>query len=97
LNSYDYFKLYKIKENCKLIHIYVIKLLSNYLQALFQIERAKCSQCKLDCCKLVKHIKPLPLEKQEEYIRKVAPNIASRKKLYVLHIDIMTFHVLLQI
>ncbi|CAN6205974.1 unnamed protein product [Urochloa humidicola] len=50
-------------------------------QALFQIERGKCSQCKLDCCKLVKHIKPLPMEKREEYIRKVAPNIASRKKL----------------
>jgi hypothetical protein len=63
LNSYDYFQLYKIKENCKLIHIYVIKLLSNYLQALFEIERAKCSQCKLDCCKLVKHIKLLPLKK----------------------------------
>ncbi|XP_062187807.1 uncharacterized protein LOC133891109 isoform X2 [Phragmites australis] len=50
-------------------------------QALFQIERGKCSQCKLDCCKLVKHIKPLPVEKRQEYIRKVAPNIASRKKL----------------
>ncbi|WVZ66594.1 hypothetical protein U9M48_015789 [Paspalum notatum var. saurae] len=50
-------------------------------QALFQIEHGKCSQCKLDCCKLVKHIKPLPVEKREEYIRKVAPNIASRKKL----------------
>ncbi|XP_035816379.1 uncharacterized protein [Zea mays] len=50
-------------------------------QALFQIERGKCSQCKLDCCKLVKHIKLLPLGKREEYIRKVAPNIASRKKL----------------
>ncbi|CAN6176080.1 unnamed protein product [Urochloa humidicola] len=50
-------------------------------QALFQIERGKCSQCKLDCCKLVKHIKPLPMEKREEYIRKAAPNIASRKKL----------------
>lgn len=50
-------------------------------QALFQIERGKCSQCKLDCCNLVKHIKPLPVEKREEYIRKVAPNIASRLKL----------------
>ncbi|PVH65178.1 hypothetical protein PAHAL_2G436900 [Panicum hallii] len=50
-------------------------------QALFQLERGKCSQCKLDCCKLVKHIKPLPMEKREEYIQKAAPNIASRKKL----------------
>ncbi|KAJ1291737.1 hypothetical protein BS78_02G339000 [Paspalum vaginatum] len=50
-------------------------------QELFQIEHGKCSQCKLDCCKLVKHIKLLPVEKREEYIRKVAPNIASRKKL----------------
>ncbi|KAK3127605.1 hypothetical protein QOZ80_7AG0575620 [Eleusine coracana subsp. coracana] len=50
-------------------------------QALFQIERGKCSQCKLDCSKLVKHLKPLPVERREEYIRKVAPNIAKRKKL----------------
>ncbi|KAL6656905.1 hypothetical protein ACP70R_004685 [Stipagrostis hirtigluma subsp. patula] len=50
-------------------------------QALFQIERGKCSQCKLDCCKLVKHLKPLSAEKRKEYIIKVAPNIASRKKL----------------
>jgi len=50
-------------------------------QALFQLERGKCAQCKLDCCKLVKHIKPLPMEKREEYIQKAAPNIASRKKL----------------
>ncbi|RLN33318.1 DNA annealing helicase and endonuclease ZRANB3 [Panicum miliaceum] len=50
-------------------------------QALFQLERGKCCQCKLDCCKLVKHIKPLPMEKREEYIQKAAPNIASRKKL----------------
>ncbi|KAK3125590.1 hypothetical protein QOZ80_7BG0607030 [Eleusine coracana subsp. coracana] len=50
-------------------------------QALFQIERGKCSQCKLDCSKLVKHLKPLPAERKEEYIRKVAPNIAKRKKL----------------
>jgi hypothetical protein len=49
------------------------------------------------CCKLVKHIKLLPLKKQEEYIRKVAPNIASTKILCVLHIGIMIFHVLLQI
>ncbi|TVU38101.1 hypothetical protein EJB05_11454 [Eragrostis curvula] len=50
-------------------------------QALFQIEHGRCSQCKLDCCKLVKHLKPLPMEKREGYIRKVAPNIASRMKL----------------
>lgn len=50
-------------------------------QALFQIERGICSQCKLDCFKLVKYIKPLHKGKREEYIRNVAPNIASRKKL----------------
>nr|CAB3458512.1 unnamed protein product [Digitaria exilis] len=50
-------------------------------QALFQIERGKCSQCTLDCSKLVRHIKPLSMEKREEYIRKAAPNIANRKNL----------------
>ncbi|KAF0907158.1 hypothetical protein E2562_015680 [Oryza meyeriana var. granulata] len=48
---------------------------------LSQIEHGICSKCKLDCCKLVKHIKPLRKEKREEYIRNVAPNIASRLKL----------------
>lgn len=50
-------------------------------QALFQIEHGICSQCKLDCCKLVKYIKPLGKRKREAYIRNVAPNIACRKKL----------------
>ncbi|KAF8668647.1 hypothetical protein HU200_051823 [Digitaria exilis] len=50
-------------------------------EALFQIERGKCSQCKLDCSKLVRHMKPLSMEKREEYIRKAAPNIANRKNL----------------
>ncbi|KQK15412.1 DNA annealing helicase and endonuclease ZRANB3 [Brachypodium distachyon] len=50
-------------------------------QALFQIEHGICSQCKLDCCKLVKYIKPLGKQNREAYIRNVAPNIANRRKL----------------
>uniref|UniRef100_A0A0D9X150 Helicase ATP-binding domain-containing protein n=1 Tax=Leersia perrieri TaxID=77586 RepID=A0A0D9X150_9ORYZ len=50
-------------------------------QELFQLEHGICKKCKLDCSELVKHIKPLCKEKREEYIRNVAPNIASRSKL----------------
>ncbi|EMS53661.1 Zinc finger Ran-binding domain-containing protein 3 [Triticum urartu] len=58
-------------------HPNILKIYS----ALFQIEHGICSQCKLDCCKLVKHIKPLSNQKREAHIRSVAPNIACRKKL----------------
>ncbi|OAY72768.1 DNA annealing helicase and endonuclease ZRANB3, partial [Ananas comosus] len=50
-------------------------------QALFQIECGICTQCKLDCCKLVKCIRPLSIQKRKEYIAKVAPKLASRKRL----------------
>ncbi|EEC82393.1 hypothetical protein OsI_26740 [Oryza sativa Indica Group] len=50
-------------------------------QALFEIEHGICSKCKLDCHELVKNIRPLCKKKREEYIRNVAPNIASRLKL----------------
>uniref|UniRef100_A0ACD5UK12 Uncharacterized protein n=1 Tax=Avena sativa TaxID=4498 RepID=A0ACD5UK12_AVESA len=62
--------------------LYRSRTSSGYLrQALFQIEHGICSQCKLDCCKLVKYIKPLCNLKREAHIRNVAPNIASRRKL----------------
>ncbi|XP_038880758.1 DNA annealing helicase and endonuclease ZRANB3-like isoform X2 [Benincasa hispida] len=48
---------------------------------LFQIERGVCSNCHLDCHKLVKHIRPLTLDMRSDYIEKVAPNLARRKKL----------------
>ncbi|KAJ8753320.1 hypothetical protein K2173_019719 [Erythroxylum novogranatense] len=48
---------------------------------LFQIEHGICSICQLDCHQLVKTIKPLSLERRTEYIEKVAPKVASRKKL----------------
>ncbi|KGN63703.1 DNA annealing helicase and endonuclease ZRANB3 isoform X1 [Cucumis sativus] len=48
---------------------------------LFQMEHGVCSNCRLDCHKLVKHIQPLTLDMRRDYIEKVAPNLASRKKL----------------
>uniref|UniRef100_M8BMY0 Zinc finger Ran-binding domain-containing protein 3 n=1 Tax=Aegilops tauschii TaxID=37682 RepID=M8BMY0_AEGTA len=66
----DCFRLYRLRTNQSALR-----------QALFQIEHGICSQCKLDCCKLVKHIKPLSNPKREAHIRSVAPNIACRKKL----------------
>ncbi|KAJ8536294.1 hypothetical protein K7X08_034695 [Anisodus acutangulus] len=50
--------------------------------ALFKIERGICTNCQLDCHKLVERIKPLSFESREEYIVKVAPNLAKRKKLF---------------
>ncbi|KAK1679074.1 hypothetical protein QYE76_039922 [Lolium multiflorum] len=62
--------------------LYRSRTSSGYLrQALFQIEHGICSQCKLDCCKLVKYIKPLCKRDREAHIRNVAPKIASRRKL----------------
>lgn len=48
---------------------------------LFQIEHGVCRNCKLDCHKLVKHIRPLSLENRQKYIKEVAPEIGRRKKL----------------
>lgn len=56
---------------------------SRYLrEALFQIERGICTNCQLDCHKLVEHLKPLSYDKREQYIRRVAPKVAMRKKLF---------------
>ncbi|XP_060205006.1 uncharacterized protein LOC132632894 isoform X1 [Lycium barbarum] len=50
--------------------------------ALFENERGICTNCQLDCHKLVERIRPLSFESREEYIVKVAPNLAKRKKLF---------------
>ncbi|KAK3021011.1 hypothetical protein RJ639_045142 [Escallonia herrerae] len=50
-------------------------------EGLFQIEHGICSICKLDCHQLVKHIRPLPSEKRQEYIKNLAPKLAKRGKL----------------
>ncbi|XP_028753666.1 DNA annealing helicase and endonuclease ZRANB3 isoform X2 [Neltuma alba] len=50
-------------------------------QELFEVERGVCSNCHLDCHKLVEHIRPLPLARRREYIEKVAPNVAKRKNM----------------
>ncbi|KAI9117591.1 hypothetical protein K1719_011757 [Acacia pycnantha] len=50
-------------------------------QELFEVEQGVCSNCHLDCHKLVAHIKPLPLTRRREYIEKVAPNVAKRKNM----------------
>ncbi|KAF6171727.1 hypothetical protein GIB67_007248 [Kingdonia uniflora] len=50
-------------------------------EELFKIEHGVCTMCNLDCHKLVCSIKPLSAAKRREYIERVAPNVASRKKL----------------
>ncbi|KAL1810213.1 hypothetical protein ACET3Z_027203 [Daucus carota] len=50
-------------------------------EGLFQMEHGICTSCRLDCHKLVEHIKRLPLERREAYIKKVAPDLAVRPKL----------------
>ncbi|XP_038680084.1 DNA annealing helicase and endonuclease ZRANB3 isoform X2 [Tripterygium wilfordii] len=61
---------------------YRLRTSNRYLrQELFQVEHGVCSKCQLDCHQLVKIIKPLSLVRRREYIKKVAPNLASRKSL----------------
>ncbi|KAE9467232.1 hypothetical protein C3L33_00887, partial [Rhododendron williamsianum] len=48
-------------------------------QELFQIERGICTNCQLDCHKLVEHLKPLSNAKRQKYIEKVAPKLARRE------------------
>ncbi|XP_061358893.1 uncharacterized protein LOC133303060 isoform X2 [Gastrolobium bilobum] len=50
-------------------------------QELFQIEQGVCTNCQLNCHKLVEHIRPLSLERRREYIEKVAPKVAKRKNM----------------
>ncbi|XP_073224307.1 uncharacterized protein [Cicer arietinum] len=61
---------------------YRMRTSSRFLrQELFQIEQGVCTNCQLDCHKLVVHIRPLSLERRQGYIEKVAPKIAKRKKM----------------
>ncbi|KAI3463878.1 hypothetical protein Pfo_020541 [Paulownia fortunei] len=50
-------------------------------EGLFQIEHGICTNCQLNCHRLVKDLRLLSLEKRQAYIRKVAPNIAKHNKL----------------
>ncbi|KAL3528442.1 hypothetical protein ACH5RR_007764 [Cinchona calisaya] len=55
----------------------------NYLrEELFQVERGICTRCQLDCHGLVEKIRPLSYENRLECIKKAAPELAKRKKLF---------------
>ncbi|KAJ8643977.1 hypothetical protein MRB53_005725 [Persea americana] len=49
--------------------------------ALFQIEHGICTQCRLDCHKLVECIKPLSASRRREIIEKQAPKVANKMNL----------------
>ncbi|KAH1126757.1 hypothetical protein AAZX31_06G189900 [Glycine max] len=51
-------------------------------EELFKIEHGVCTNCQFDCHKLVEDIRPLSLERRREYIEKVAPKVAKRKKMF---------------
>ncbi|KAM7475665.1 hypothetical protein LguiB_022908 [Lonicera macranthoides] len=62
---------------------YRLRTSNRYLrEGLFQIEHGICTSCQLNCHKLVEHIRPLSFEKRQEYIKKVAPELAKRMKLF---------------
>ncbi|KAA8542511.1 hypothetical protein F0562_023663 [Nyssa sinensis] len=50
-------------------------------EGLFQIEHGICTNCQLNCHKLVEHIRPLSDAKRLEYIMRVAPQVARHEKL----------------
>ncbi|KAG8496693.1 hypothetical protein CXB51_007940 [Gossypium anomalum] len=61
---------------------YRLRTSSSFIrEELFQLEHGICTNCQLDCHQLVKHLKPLSLERRREYIARVAPKIASQKSL----------------
>ncbi|XP_076881682.1 uncharacterized protein LOC143529883 [Bidens hawaiensis] len=61
---------------------YRLRTSNRYLRTgLAQIEHGVCTNCHLDCRKLVKNIKPLSLEKRREFVIKEAPKLAVRKNL----------------
>ncbi|KAL8226611.1 hypothetical protein R6Q57_016443 [Mikania cordata] len=61
---------------------YRLRTSNRYLrQGLAQIEHGICTNCHLDCRKLVKNIKPLSLEKRREFVVKKVPKLAARKNL----------------
>uniref|UniRef100_A0A803M0X5 DNA annealing helicase and endonuclease ZRANB3 n=1 Tax=Chenopodium quinoa TaxID=63459 RepID=A0A803M0X5_CHEQI len=50
-------------------------------QELFQIERGICTNCQLDCHKLVQHLIPLAMGNREKYIEREAPQLTKHRKL----------------
>ncbi|XP_076954030.1 uncharacterized protein LOC143628281 [Bidens hawaiensis] len=61
---------------------YRLRTSNRYLRTgLAQIEHGICTNCHLDCRKLVKNIKPLSLEKRREFVIKEAPKLVARKNL----------------
>lgn len=61
---------------------YRLRTSNRYLRkGLAQIEHGKCTNCHLDCRKLVKNIKPLSVEKRREFIMREAPKLAARRNL----------------
>ncbi|KAM0936696.1 putative DNA helicase chromatin remodeling SNF2 family [Dioscorea sansibarensis] len=51
-------------------------------EALFQIEHGVCVNCKLDCHTLVQCIRPLSVARRKVYVRKTAPTLAKKRKLF---------------
>ncbi|KAI3673372.1 hypothetical protein L6452_39490 [Arctium lappa] len=61
---------------------YRLRTSNRYLRkGLAQIEHGICTNCHLDCRKLVKNIKPLSLDKRREFIMREAPKLAARRNL----------------
>nr|XP_043638616.1 DNA annealing helicase and endonuclease ZRANB3 [Erigeron canadensis] len=61
---------------------YRLRTSNRYLRGgLAQIEHGICTNCRLDCRKLVKNIKSLSLEKRKEFIIKEAPKLAACQNL----------------
>ncbi|XP_024977152.1 DNA annealing helicase and endonuclease ZRANB3 [Cynara cardunculus var. scolymus] len=61
---------------------YRLRTSNRYLRkGLAQIEHGICTNCHLDCRKLVKNIKPLSLEKRREFVMREAPKMAARRSL----------------
>ncbi|QCE13972.1 SWI/SNF-related matrix-associated actin-dependent regulator of chromatin subfamily A-like protein 1 [Vigna unguiculata] len=62
---------------------YRMRTSSRFLrEELFKIEHGVCTNCQLDCHKLVKDTRPLSLERRREFIQKIAPNVAKRKNMF---------------
>ncbi|KAK9075476.1 hypothetical protein SSX86_003800 [Deinandra increscens subsp. villosa] len=61
---------------------YRLRTSNGYLRmGLAQIEHGICTNCHLDCRKLVRNIKPLSLEKRREFVTRAAPKLAACKNL----------------
>lgn len=61
---------------------YRLRTSNRYLrQELFEIEHGVCTNCQLDCHKLVQIIRPLSLLQRQKHVESIAPKLAGRKKL----------------